>query len=80
MPRKVLPRMLTVSAASKPLSLQIRWDTGDDTSVDVSGPIDAFHVYAPLRDDPVLFRKVRVGEYGADIVWTDDLDMSYDTL
>ena len=46
----------------------------------MSGPISAYRIYARLRDDSELFRKVRVGEYGADIVWTDDLDMSNDTL
>jgi DNA-binding XRE family transcriptional regulator len=72
--------MLSVMAGVKPLTLQIRWDTGDDTLVDVSDPIDTFRVYAPLRQNPALFRQARVGEFGTDVVWTDDLDMSNDTL
>jgi hypothetical protein len=48
--------------------------------VDVSGVINKFRVYAPLRHDPALFAKVQVGEYGTDIVWTEDIDMSADTL
>jgi DNA-binding transcriptional regulator YiaG len=27
-----------------------------------------------------LFTRVRVGEYGADVVWSDEIDMSADTL
>jgi DNA-binding XRE family transcriptional regulator len=48
--------------------------------VDVSGLINSFRVYAPLRRSLRLFRQVRVGEHGADIVWNDELDMSNDTL
>jgi DNA-binding XRE family transcriptional regulator len=33
-----------------------------------------------LRQAPDLFRKVRVGEHGTDIVWTDEIDMAADTL
>ena len=62
-----------------PLRLQIRWSTGDDTVVDLSSIINAFRVYEPLRQTQ-LFRRVRVGEYGTDVVWGDDLDMSNDTL
>ena len=60
--------------------LQIRWTTGEETLVDVSGIINSFRFYAPLRESPALFRQVRVGEHGADIVWPGDLDMSNDTL
>ena len=29
---------------------------------------------------PELFRQVRVGEHGTDIVWTDEIDIAADTL
>ena len=81
MPRKALPRIVSVAPGPSPYTLQLRWNTGDDTPVDVSGPIHSFRIYTPLRNDPDLFRRVRVGEYGADIVWGDgELDMSNDTL
>lgn len=80
MPRKALPRIVSLMPGPNPLTLQVRWNTGDDTLIDVSAMIDAFRVFAPLRQDPELFRRVRVGECGTDIVWTDDLDMSNDTL
>jgi hypothetical protein len=48
--------------------------------VNVSGPINTYRFYAPLRDNDALFRRVQVGEYGSDIVWPDGLDMSAETL
>ena len=80
MPEKILPRIAEVTAGEEPWTLRIRWDRGDESSVDVSGMIETFRIYAPLRKAPDLFRQVRVGEYGTDIVWTDDIDMSADTL
>jgi len=80
MPKKVLPRILSVAPGEKALSLKLRWNTGDDSMVDVSGPVNSFRFYAPLRNNLGLFRQVRVGEHGTDVVWTDELDMSNDTL
>ena len=80
MPKKVLPRIAVVSADQKPLTLNIRWKSGEESRVDVSGLIETFRVYEPLRRSPELFRQVRLGEYGTDIVWTDEIDMAAETL
>jgi len=80
MPRKRLPRILCVTPGKRPLTLEISWDTGAETAVDVSGLVTTFRIFRPLHDDPELFRRARVGEYGTDIVWTDEIDMSADTL
>jgi DNA-binding transcriptional regulator YiaG len=80
MPRKVLPRIEAVLPGDKKLTLRVRWQNGGESLIDVSGMIESFKVYAPLRHAPELFRQVRAGEYGADIVWTDEIDMSADTL
>jgi DNA-binding transcriptional regulator YiaG len=80
MPRKTLPRVVAVAAGNKPMTLRVRWDKGDESLVDVSGMIETFRVYEPLRHSPKLFRQARVGEHGADIVWSDDIDMAADTL
>ncbi len=43
--------------------------------------IETFHVYKPLRRSQALFRRrVGVGEHGTDVVWSDKIDMSADTL
>jgi DNA-binding transcriptional regulator YiaG len=80
MPRKTLPRVVSVAAGEKPMTLRIRWDKGDESLVDVSGMIEAFRLYEPLRHSPELFRQARVGEHGTDIVWSDEIDMAADTL
>lgn len=80
MPKKILPRIVAVAVDKKPLTLRIRWDKGDESRVDVSGLIAAFRVYEPLRRSRDLFRRVRVGEHGTDVVWSDGIDMSADTL
>src|SRR5437016_716824 len=80
MPRKTLPRITDVAAGASSLSLRVRWDKGEESLVDVSGMIEGFRVYVPLRQSPEMFRQVRVGEYGTDVVWPQNIDMSADTL
>ncbi len=80
MPKKILRRIVAVMADKKPLTLRIRWDRGGESRVDVSGFIEAFRVYEPLRRSQHLFRSVRIGEHGTDVVWCDEIDMSADTL
>lgn len=80
MPRRILPRIAAVEPGEQPITLRVRWDKGGKTVIDVSGMIDGFRVYAPLRQSLELFRQVRVGEYGTDVVWTDEIDMAADTL
>ena len=80
MPKKTLPRIVAVTAGKKPMTLRIGWDKGDESQVDVSGVIETFRLYEPLRGSPELFAQVRVGEHGTDVVWSDDIDMSADTL
>jgi hypothetical protein len=80
MPRKILPRIVAVSADAGPMTLRVHWDNGEESRVDVSGMIESFRVYAPLRRSPETFSRVRVGEYGTDVVWPEGIDMSADTL
>src|SRR5260370_5392896 len=80
MPRKALPRIMRVAAGAEPLTLQIQWSTGEETPINAAVVINSFRFYAPVRQTPRLFRQVRVGEQGADIVWPGELDMSNDTL
>jgi Protein of unknown function (DUF2442) len=80
MPRKSLPRIAEVVAGKKPFTLHIRWDKGEENLVDVSGLIQSFRVYTPLRRSQQRFRQVRLGEHGTDVVWTEKIDMAADTL
>jgi DNA-binding transcriptional regulator YiaG len=80
MPKKVLPRIAAVAAGEKPMTLRVRWDKGTESLIDLSGMIQSFRAYAPLRTSAELFGQVRVGEYGTDVAWTDEIDMAADTL
>lgn len=80
MPKKTLPRIRAVETTGKPLTLRVQWTHGGEDLIDLSGVIDALKIFAPLRTDERLFRQVRVGEHGTDIVWNDDIDMANDTL
>lgn len=80
MPRKTLPRLIEVAPGERPMTLLVRWDHSGESVIDVAGPIENFRVYAPLREAPELFRQVRLGEYGTDIVWPGEIDMAVDTL
>lgn len=62
------------------MTLRVRWTTGDEHLINVADFIGKFRIYVPLTQSPQLFDGVRVGEYGADVVWTDEIDMSADTL
>ncbi len=42
MPKKTLPRIVAVAADKQPLTLRIRWDSGDDSRVDVSNLIETY--------------------------------------
>ena len=79
-PKKHLPRLLSASAEGQPFTLRLRWTSGDEGTVDVSGMVERFKLYEPLRQSPDLFRQVWRGEHGTDIVWTDEIDMAADTL
>lgn len=80
MPKKLLPRIATVAPGDRPMTLRIGWANGAESRVDVSGMVSTFRVFEPLRSDRDLFARVRVGEYGTDVVWTDDIDMAAETL
>ena len=80
MPRKTLPRIAAVKPGRKAASLRVQWDNGVENLIDVSGLIANFRVFAPLRKSTELFRRVRVGERGTDIVWSNKIDMAADTL
>ena len=79
MPKTTLPRIEAVEADG-PYTLHLRWAHGGESTVNVSGPIDAFRVYEPLRTDPTLFEAVKLGEYGTHVAWADEVDMAATTL
>jgi hypothetical protein len=60
--------------------LVITWKGGAESIVDVSKLLSDYAVFARLRDDDDLFRKVMVGEWGWCSQWSDDREISSDIL
>jgi Protein of unknown function (DUF2442) len=61
-------------------SLTITWKGGAEAVVDVAHHLAGYAIFAPLRTDDALFRNVGIGEWGWSIHWSDDMEMSSDTL
>jgi len=60
--------------------LVITWKGGTESIVDVSKLLADYAIFKPLRDDDDLFHKVTVGEWGWCVHWSDDMEISSDTL
>jgi hypothetical protein len=76
-PETAAIRALTAEAAQQ---LVITWKGGAESIVDVSDLLSRFAVFAPLRSDPNLFKTARVGEWGWCAHWSDEIEISADTL
>ena len=59
--------------------LWLRFSDGATRAVDVSGELWG-PIFEPLRQDPELFRQVRVDEELGTIVWPNGADMDPDVL
>jgi hypothetical protein len=60
--------------------LVIIWKGGAESIVDVSKHLADYAIFAPVRTDDDLFRAVTVGEWGWSVHWSDDQEISSDTL
>ena len=61
-------------------TLVVTWKGGAESLVDVGEHIASYAVFAALRGDPTAFRKVSIGEWGWSVHWTDEMEMSSDTV
>ncbi len=64
----------------KSRNLVITWKGGAESVVDVAKHLTEYAIFAPLRDDDALFRSVKVGDWGWCAHWSDDMEISSDTL
>jgi uncharacterized protein DUF2442/helix-turn-helix protein len=58
----------------------ITWRGGAESVVDLREHLATYAIFATLRADDGLFRRVGVGEWGWCIAWSDDMQISSDTL
>jgi antitoxin HigA-1 len=80
---RVLPRVATV-LAQPPTSVLVTWSEGErkgvTETIDLAPMLFRFALYWPLRNDPELFRSVRVAAEGTALVWSEEIDLSATTL
>ena len=65
---------------SAPYGLKLIWQDGRIDTVDMSGVIYRYKVFAPLRGNPKLFRTVKRVDHGLGIAWMDEMDHSAQSL
>ena len=78
---EALPRIASVSVLQG-FQVAVKWQAGaragQSDVIDLGPAIMTYKLYAPLRDDPELFRTVHVINYGSALGWGDgeEIDMS----
>jgi len=60
-------------------AVHVAWDDGSEHEVDLGAFLDRFEVFRPLDGD-APFAAVAVGEWGACLHWTDDMEIAAGTL
>ena len=60
--------------------MHVEWQSGFQSLVEVSALIKTFRVYEPLCHNPHLFQKVQTGEFGTRVRWSEEIEISADTL
>jgi len=73
------PNIRSIQADKKRL-LIVTWKDGAESVVDVPKHVTDFTALAPLRTNDELFRSVTVGEWGWCAHWSDEIEISADTL
>lgn len=58
----------------------VTWKGGGESLIDLSEFLARFKVFVPLRSDDELFGQVSIGEWGWSIGWSDEMEISSDTL
>jgi len=71
---------IKAARASRGRSLTITWKGGAESVVDLSSFLPEYAVFDPLRRDDDRFDRVEVGEWGWCVRWSEDMEISSDTL
>jgi hypothetical protein len=80
MKKGALPRVKSVEAARAPLSLNVVWDDGTKSRVDLTGLVHSSRHFKGFAEDTAAFRRVKPVGYGSGIGWDNGLDYSAATL
>jgi hypothetical protein len=74
-----MPAIRTVRAGTG-RCVTITWKGGAESVVDLSAFLSEYAVFAPLQRDDELFSRVAGGEWRWCIRWSEDMEISADTL
>lgn len=74
-----LPNIRSVHATDG-RKLVVIWKGGAESMIDVGGHLARFAIFSSLRADDMAFRNITLGEWGWSVHWSDDMEMSSDTL
>jgi hypothetical protein len=66
--------------ADRDRNLLVTWRGGAESVVDVGPHLAGYAIFAPLRRRDAAFKAVAVGEWGWCAHWSDDMEISADTL
>jgi hypothetical protein len=75
-----LPRIRNVTPAKTSFVLDVTWQDGSHSRVDLSGLIHRSRHFRVFADRPTEFRKVRVVDFGSGVGWDNGLDYAATTL
>ena len=75
-----LRQIASVTLGAGPYRVQVTWRDGQQDVIDLASHIARFKLYRPIRDGRVPFGRLHVGEYGVDLVWTNEIDMSAEAV
>jgi DNA-binding XRE family transcriptional regulator len=74
------PRIHHVASSGEWFRLNVAWNNGENAHVDVSELVSSYRNFAPLRDDPSLFEKVRTDDGGRILRWDKGVVLPAGTL
>ena len=78
--KSALPRVKSVEAARAPLSLNVVWDDGTKSRIDMTGLVHSSRHFSVFAENEAAFRQVKPVGYGSGVGWENGLDYSAATL
>ena len=73
------PAVVAVHAAGN-RCVVVSWKADGESLIDLSQHLARFAIFLPLSADDALFAKVALGEWGWSIGWSEEMEISSDTL
>ena len=61
-------------------SVLVTWRGGAESTVDLNAFLKQYQLFARLARDDELFRSAEIGEWGWCLHWSEDMEISSDTL